>query len=478
MTLGRILSLAVFLRILGAIFNPGFLSYDDYQSVIRLVIPAQNISGIGWIVQESELRSPLVRIVLFFLSSMGYSLGLEDPIHQLRLVYLFVGLTSILSVYLAYRSFEILGRIREARIAATVLSLHFFMPYLNTRVMFENIGMLPFFASIYFCFHYFYKIKNKSFSKWTHLLIYLSVALLGIASVARPQVGAIILIWPLIFFIKFLKQKKIALLKPLGHVVLSGVLVFLIIGFVDQYLRGSFHQTLRLYFEYNMAHSKDYGVKPFYYYLPVLLGLVQFPFLIRFKGWPNFKEKYADLLPFILSFILFFALHSLVGHKEERFLYPTLPLVFVLISPWIAHLWESGCQRHLQLLGIANVIMGVAICLSPAQWNVVGLVKHFEGQANVGKIISYKDSVGMYPLAYSREPLPAIQYMEEKSMDTLQTNDSLVVRKDYLEAFVNESQLTETASFCPGPLESFVIFLNPKKNRRRDCLHIFQLKKT
>lgn len=457
-----LLCLGFFLRALTALANPGFISFDDYQSVLRLLIPWQRIESLSWIVQASEIRSPLVRLALVPFPWLAYHLGLSDPFWQIRLLYLGVGSISCVLIWLAYKLFQHLGREDEARLAGFLVAVHFLLPYVNTRVMFENLCMAPFFASLY-CLHRYvqkpYDIKA----------IHASVIFMAIASVARPQVG---ICWIVIAGYVVASRS----LKHVAHLFISSALCFLLIGFSDQWLRGTFHQTLRLYWDYNVHHSAEYGSYPVTYYLPVVIALTFLPFL--FASWKSIsvKKLFRHLHPTLWFFVVFFVSHSLIKHKEERFLYPAIPLLIVLLTPWIDALIKQGKTLRLKLGLALNSLLLFGIALFPAQWNVAGMVKYLDEHPQLTKVHRYKDSGALYPTIYSARVLPDMIEVGTIDADLIASmkdcQSVLMLREDYWPEVAPDSvaQLKVQATFAPGPLEALVVKLNPGKNRRRAAI--------
>ena len=465
--LSSIVILGLILRAITALANPGFISFDDYQSVLRLLIPFQRIPSVAWIIESSELRSPLTRLVLYPIPYLAFHLGLSDPFWQIRLLYLGVGTFSCLMIVAAYKIFSQMGRASEARIAALAVATHFLLPYINTRVMFENLCMTPFFLSLYYCSRYAHQRNAKD--------IYFSVSSLAVAAIARPQVGVC---WVVLFWIITSAKDGSRKLKDLIHLVCISAASFLAIGLSDLYIRGSFHQSLKMYWEYNRAHSADYGSYPVTYYLPVLLLLGLLPFWVTFRRTNfDFRKAYKGLGPAIGYFVVFFSIHSLVKHKEERFLYPLIPTILILLTPWLHCLVEQKKILRFKVFAGLNTILFFGIALFPAQWNTAGVIRYLALHPQYTEVAGYRDSGSLYPTIYSARVLPELDKVETLDMQFVeslkQCNKALIIREDYLgnvEPGVL-SQLQTVGTFRPGPLEAMVVKLNPKKNVRRGTLH-------
>jgi phosphatidylinositol glycan class B len=115
------------------------------------------------------------------------------------------------------------------------------------------------------------------------------------------------------------------------------------LGFLlDSWFYEDFVFTPFNYLYENIVNNKseNYGVSPWYYYLEkairaptLIVGIPLFISLIIF-----FVKNPRNMLTWILVFFIVF--HSLVGHKEERFMFPMiyfLPLILSLIYSKYIH---------------------------------------------------------------------------------------------------------------------------------------------
>jgi hypothetical protein len=96
-------------------------------------------------------------------------------------------------------------------------------------------------------------------------------------------------------------------------------------GVVDKLTWSYPWQSFIRYFQINVTEGRslDYGIKPWYWYLLVLLLLLGPMVVFLWKG-----ARRSPLLAVVALIIL--GSHSLLGHKEIRFIYPVLPLAITL----------------------------------------------------------------------------------------------------------------------------------------------------
>jgi phosphatidylinositol glycan class B len=121
----------------------------------------------------------------------------------------------------------------------------------------------------------------------------------------------------------------------LAALALGGVLDWLTLGYpLASVLRN-------LLYNFLLGVSADFAVEPWYYYLAGELGvwLSALPLLVILVAIG------ARRLPVLLvAAIVVVAVHSAIGHKEYRFIYPALLLFMMLAAIGLAELAERGGQ--------------------------------------------------------------------------------------------------------------------------------------
>lgn len=111
-------------------------------------------------------------------------------------------------------------------------------------------------------------------------------------------------------------------------VVAAGLLLpVLIFGLVDAFTWSHPFQSFYMYFYVNLIQGRSarFGVEAWYWYLPKLIRHLGPLLLFAVIG-----AKRSPFLGCMALTILVF--HSLIGHKEARFLYPMMPLVITLAA--------------------------------------------------------------------------------------------------------------------------------------------------
>jgi GPI mannosyltransferase 3 len=201
--------------------------------------------------------------------------------------------------------------------------LMWFMPFLSVRFSSENWSALALLGGIFL-------LLTPQKKPWTGPL--LTGVLFGLSFWLRFQtafallgIGAWILWrrhWPL-------RDVLIALGGFLASVAVNIV--------TDCLFYGEWVLTPQRYFQVNLLENKaaEFGLEPWWWYLPETLRMLTYPigvplFALFFLGAHLLRKHVLTwaIVPFFIG-------HSLIGHKELRFLFPmVVPLLFLATAGW------------------------------------------------------------------------------------------------------------------------------------------------
>lgn len=139
-------------------------------------------------------------------------------------------------------------------------------------------------------------------------------------------------------------------------IVAAGLAIpILVFGLVDACTWAYPWQSFFGYFYVNViqGRSLEYGVEPWYWYLPVILSLLGPIILFVYQG--------AIRSPFLAIFgLIVLGSHSLMAHKEIRFLYPIVPLAITLSSIGVVEAAASLRNRlRLPTFSVSVVTIGL-----------------------------------------------------------------------------------------------------------------------
>jgi len=442
-------------------FNQGIIALDDYSEGFARFIPAQNLT-FQQNLDTTGIRLPFQSIFLLALSKLALFLGLASPTHQARFVLMVLGaIVFTIQTFCAVRFFED----RNKKLLALLLSsFYFLLPLLYTRPLIENMSgaFVTLAAFFLFSFH------KTSKARW----IWASVMSLSLASLFRFQTGVCLL--ALGIGVSLWGNRRTW--WTLGA---SSFFAFLITGLLDLFLTGGFHRSLRTYFEYNLHHASSYGTTPFYTFFLLFIALSLPPaFLGRYQHF-DWKNQYRTLLAPLLFWGVFLLAHSIIPHKEERFIIPVLPLFLVCLVP-LAHYWIADRKDRWRVIYFLtlNLLLLPFASFSTPQTNVIALVRYLDDNPKIKTIVNYKNAVVLFPKAFaSREfkvmPFPVAFDPFSISTDFGCDSVKVVTEAIYQAEFSAKKPL---AIFSPGPLEALLVKLNPRQNARRGRLVLLEEK--
>ena len=367
--LNRCLALAIFLQIVAAIFSYGYHHPDEHYQIYEVVnyklgqTPHKKLS---WEYQKDAQIRPNVQVFSFyFIAKVLYYFDITNPFTIATITRLLAGLLGLYALYLCclYIKTQIQRKtIQKLAIAST--ALFSFLPYINARVSSEVIGANLFFI---FCFQ-FLLTKNDDLN-FKKLLVYSFFICLSFY--IRFQLAFLII--P--FFVWATLQKlKARMYLP----IVTGAMIALMMGLLcDHWIYGELVFSPYNYFYQNIIHNQavEWGSQPWYFYLG--LPLVFYP-PISLLGLPLFYIALFRFIkrPIVLTVFVFIISHSVVGHKEIRFMF-SIVLVFPMIILMGYELLHETLDRFSRLLSIVfkfslglNFIVMAFMILRPANFEI------------------------------------------------------------------------------------------------------------
>ena len=312
--------IALLPRLVAAFFSGGYFAFDDHFLVIEpassWVQAPQYSTWLPWNQGEDPRPSghSFFYVGLHYLLFSGLKgLGITDPKTMMVVVRLVHAVWSLVVVRVGYR---IALRLSDASIAwrtGLFLAIFYFMPFLAVRNLVE-VACIPFLM-----LGAWQLVRNPDRPTLRDVVV--AGIWIGLAVNVRFQT---------LFFaagpgLALLFQRRWGQAFAYG----AGVVLPLAVvqGGIDSFLWGRPFAELTEYVLYNLANTTTYGVLPWYNYLLLLLG-IYIPFFSVAVVFGYFRRSSPLLL--WLPVLLFLAIHSYFPNKQERFLFPIIPLFFVL----------------------------------------------------------------------------------------------------------------------------------------------------
>jgi hypothetical protein len=368
----RLVLVVAALPILDAVFRTGRLHPDE---VYQTLDPAMNRAfGFGVLAWEWQvgLRNWFVPGLYSYLLLLGETFGVRDP-QARRFLIALPQLALHVAMLLAVFRFTLRRtNAQVARWAVALVGLNPFVLSFAGRTMSES------FSAAFLVWGLERLDAKESDERRSVALI--GGVLLGFAQVTRYGSAAVIA--PALVVLAAMKRWR-----ALAFCVAGGALVALGLGALDKVTWGSlpnarlggWWHSFQEYVDYNVISGKSasFGTSPWWYYLPRVVapsGLVG----VALWKWRPALRAWLFVIPALVYLISV----SATPHKEDRFLYPMLVLLFVAGAPAMVELalsaftafetgvaWMKGLGGKLVAgLTLLATALPVVLILAPLLW--------------------------------------------------------------------------------------------------------------
>ncbi|MFC3362727.1 hypothetical protein ACFOG5_06005 [Pedobacter fastidiosus] len=303
--------------------SKGFNNADEHFQIIEFAqykLGNSTASDLAWEF-NSRIRPSLQPTLCFLVFKILGMLGITDSYILAFSLRLLTGIASLAAIRYFTRSYR--GLVKEENVNVFLVMSYFlwFLPYINVRFSSET------WSGIMFLFFLSLIIRGGYKTNWQKSA--LLGLIFGLSVLFRFQSGILVVgavLW-LIFIARIGRGKLLIVLAFSFFTLLLGVLL-------DWWFYGEFCLTLYSYFYENIINgvASQYGVSPWYqiplYIIksPGPIGLIIF-FSILFLIYKDPKNLIVwTVIPFLI-------IHSIIPHKELRFLFPLAglsPLIMIL----------------------------------------------------------------------------------------------------------------------------------------------------
>jgi len=424
-------------------------------------------------------RSALFPAVIAAIMSIASSIGIHDPGMQMLLVRLVQAFYSLLVVYFVYRLLErSMGR-ESAMLGGLLAAAFYAMPVTAVHQLEESVCQVPLLAA----FWWWQRAEDRHppSAVWGAL----AGAALG---------GALILRLPLIGFagvfvlLVLLRPQPVTVsdkLAFLGGLALVVVLQGYSNAVVNHQWGYSFAQRLgaMLHPQRMAVESGGYPSNPPWHYLLTLLAALIPPASILLLAAAVKGGRQVPLLG--LATLAFLVSHSLIANKQERFLLPILPALFILIVvglPWLAARIGPPVYRGLWwYFWVVNTILLVIVTFSFSKKDrVEPLLTVYRRHDATGVLVAQYNQTFSVPEYYLGKPQPPLVVVErgqnvEDSTRGLPIN-YVIVYSDTPEADrvflagVLDRNLTLLTVIQPSLTDRLAHAINPRHNAAHTAL--------
>jgi phosphatidylinositol glycan class B len=311
------------IQILFCITGTGAYHTDQHFQIIEFSTwHSGEPSGVPYVWEFTHHVRPTLQIWMFSAWHKAARLvGLTDPYLELTILRLVLGICMFI-VFNAMTIYYLKTKEKYLlHFGLLLLNFSWFLPYTRTLFSSEMVSALLFFGTAWL-----YDVKKDRSPKF--LFLFLTGLLLALSFYLRFQTG---------FFIAgfgtwMIFQKKYRHILPVSAGFILGFLLNL--G-LDYKFYDHFVVTPYEYFAVNIFSQRaaSFGTSSPFTYVGVLLALtpvIPVSLFLYYYAGKSLKINYRHLL--FLTFFFFFIGHSLVGHKEERFMFPVLNVMPIILA--------------------------------------------------------------------------------------------------------------------------------------------------
>lgn len=343
------------------------------DEVFQTLEPAHRIAfGYGIKTWEWRLGVRSFALPLFLAAVMRVTAGLWEGSAGYRFGIISVlSMLSLSTIWFAYRWARRTSGVEASVVAATASASFFSLVYFAAKALTEVVAAHILLPGLYLAL---YRTENES--RWRPVF---AGFLCGIAGSLRVQlVPAIIFI---ILYSFRIRPKARALLLVLGAIIpIAGF------GAVDIITWGYPWYSFINYVKVNLfdGRSLEYGIMPWHWYFSALITLLGPLILFLPAG-----IRRCPLLGIIAGII--FGTHSLLAHKELRFIYPILPLALVMACIGLVE-YASLLASHLKIRRAGLLVVSLSLFLSAISSGYVAWEFRYWVHAPVAQIAFDKES--------------------------------------------------------------------------------------
>jgi len=313
--------IVLFLYIIVAYKSSGYHQEDEHYQLIEFanyklgLVPENRLA---WEFKE-QIRPGFQPMICYFFLKGFHLVGIHDGY---TITFLLRAISGLFSIFVISRFVRVYGSYIDSPLQPYFFLLSYllwFLPYINVRFSSETWSGLFFLLTLTIIEH---NKNSQALKKYLFIGI-----LLGISILFRYQSALIAL--GIILWLFLVHKSKIRDVLTTAFIILTVLCLGMIF---DYWLYGEITCTVYNYFNVNLIKgvSASFGVSPFYeyiYYVITAPGPFGIFILLAFLIVSFYNPKNViiwAIIPFIL-------IHSLIPHKELRFLFPIANVVPFLI---------------------------------------------------------------------------------------------------------------------------------------------------
>ena len=406
-----VISTSFLLHLIVPFFAIGYLNSDEHFYTIEFALFKMNLSDYmptSWEYQ-SHIRPFSLPFVFYGVGSFFKGLGIESVFTLMTIFRYASSILGFFSLFIFVEAWK--QRYEISKKLEWILYLAWPLILMHSRNNSEN------WSTCFLLLGVALFLRNRN--------AFVTGILLGLSFYFRFQLGFLIL--PIYWF----GRRN---LGNLSKITLGILISCLLMALVDRWGYGFWTLTPYHYFMVNLVQDKvnSFGTSPWWYYM--YLGLVK---LVPFWGlailgsvvwgFRSRNREYREILIWTLPFLI---VHSLIGHKELRFIYPVMPFMMILALRFI-----GGFKRKWQKVFLWGNLLVMPILFMPQQKRWL-IYKYVFDNKNIKTIYWASDANPLHIKSILRKDLKFLNFKDYKGSKpfyviTHNYREYFAVKKDY-----------------------------------------------
>jgi len=404
---------ALVLYIVAAWFSIGFYFSDEHYQLIEFAAYKMGTVSAETLAWEFEAmaRPAFQPFIAFIIIKLLQVFSIVDPYMQAFVLRLLTALLALFSIRYFTRTCSYFVHPRYHKPYLFLSYFLWFLPLVNVRFMSETWSGIMLLNAIAVLLNTNLR-GNRN---------YIAGVFLGLSFLFRYQ-NAFLALGIFLWLLIIEREKILDLLKLLA----GGIAVLLFGILLDYWLYGEFTLSAWNYFYVNLVEdvASGFGTEPWWNYFYSIFRFSFFPIgipiILAFLVLIIKKPRSV----FVWTILPFFIVHSIIAHKELRFMFPVVNLVPIILLlayqslNWHVYKWKKYSRFAIHAVAwslvFINCIGAVTVSLKPADGGLTSITCHI--RKNYGdepiRLISYNQSN-----PYGPDGLMASFYMEKNMQD-------------------------------------------------------------
>jgi len=366
---------ALVIYVVAAWFSNGYYHGDEHYSIIEFA--SYKMGGVSndqltWYF-GARIRPALQPFIAFIIIKLLQVFSIVDPYMQTFVLRLLTALLALFSIRYFTRTCSYLVNPRYHKAYLYLSYFLWFLPLVNVRFMSETWSGIMLLNALAILLNTNLR-GNRN---------YLAGVFLGLSFLFRYQ-NAFLALGIFLWLLVIEREKILDLLKLLA----AGAVVLLLGILMDFWLYGEFTLTAWNYFYVNVVEgvASGYGTEAWWNYFYSIFRFGFFPIgILIILAFLILAVKQPRNV-FIWTILPFFVVHSIIPHKELRFLFPVVNLVPIILLlayqtlKWHVHKWKKSGRLAIHTLAwilvTINCIGALTVSLKPSDGGLINITSY------------------------------------------------------------------------------------------------------